>query len=346
VRLDAPGFVDAGRIDFEPALGRLAPHEGRTAHVGDLLHRLARGQAMGDLDDGALGIAVQQQVALGVHHDRAADLVLPVVVMRDATQRAFDAAEHDRHVAPGFLAALRVDDGRAVGPLAADVAGRVGVVAANLAVRRVAVDHRIHVAGGHAEEQVRLAQHLEGVGALPVGLRDDADAKALRLQHAADDRHAEARMVDVGIAGDDDDVAAVPAQGIHLGARRRQELRRAETGRPVLAVAGQRLGGAGEKGDVDGGVHGARTAEGAVWAQPDRLESGGPVAGNRGFYGFLAFSVLSHPRQGLREMHSVPCRLGPNLESIGAEPHGTLTKGAHGQTQGDGLPAGPSSQGA
>jgi hypothetical protein len=77
----------------------------------------------------------------------------------------------------GFAAALRIDDGRAVGALAADVAGRVGVVAADLAVRRVAVDHRIHVAGGHAEEQVRLAQRLEGLGALPVGLGDDAHAK-------------------------------------------------------------------------------------------------------------------------------------------------------------------------
>jgi hypothetical protein len=258
VRLDAAGLVHAGGVDFEPAFGRFvaaAAHEGGAAHVGDLLHRFLAGQAVGNLDDGALGVAVQQQVALGIDDDRAAHLVRPVVVVRDAAQRALDAAEDDRHVVPGFPAALRIHDGRAVGARAADVAGRVGVVAADLAVRGVAVDHRIHVAGGYAEEQVRLAQRLEGLGALPVGLRDDAHAKALRLQHAADHRHAEAGVVDVGVARDHDDVAAVPAERVHFLARGRQELGRAETGRPVLAVAGQRLGGAREKGDVDGGVH-------------------------------------------------------------------------------------------
>jgi hypothetical protein len=36
--------------------------------------------------------------------------------------------------------------------------------------------------------------------------------KALRFEQAADQRHAEARMVDIGVAGDQDDVAGIPAQ--------------------------------------------------------------------------------------------------------------------------------------
>ena len=46
---------------------------------------------------------------------------------------------------------------------------------------------------------------------------------ALRFEQAADDGHAEARVIHVGIAGDDDDIALVPAQRGHLGARHRQE---------------------------------------------------------------------------------------------------------------------------
>ncbi|MNQ15215.1 hypothetical protein D3C85_281820 [compost metagenome] len=290
VRLDAARLVDAGGVDLEPGLGRFAAHIGGAAHVGDLLHRLLGGQAVRDLDDGALGVAVQQQVALGVDDDGAAHLVRPVVVVRDAAQAAFDAAEDDRHVVPGFLAALRIHDGRAVGARAADVAGGVGVVAADLPVGRVAVDHRIHVAGRDAEEQVRLAQHLEGLGALPVGLRDDAHAKALRLEHAADDRHAEAGVVDVGVARDHDDVAAVPAERVHLLARGRQELGRAETGRPVLAVAGQRLGGTRKKGDVDGGVH--------RW---ERTAPGRRLCGQPSILGFSSISVaLKIPCPGMR----------------------------------------------
>ncbi len=250
-----PGWSTVVESIWNQPSGRGALDERGAAHVGDLVHRLLRGQPVRDLDNGALGVAVQQQVALGIDQDGAAHLVGPVVVVRDAAQAAFDAAQDDGDVLERLAAALAVDDGGAIGPLAADVAWGVGIVAADLAVRGVAVDHRIHVAGGDAEEQVRLAQRLERIGALPIGLRDDADPKALRLERAADHRHAEARVIHVGVAGDDDDVAAVPAELIHLRPAHRQERCRAETRRPVLAVTGERLGGAREKGNVDGGVH-------------------------------------------------------------------------------------------
>src|SRR5581483_12131204 len=71
----------------------------------------------------------------------------------------------------------------------------------------------------------------------PVGLGDDSDPEALCFEHAPDDRHAEARMVDVSIPADDDDVAAVPAEDLHFGARQGQERGRAEALGPVFAVA-------------------------------------------------------------------------------------------------------------
>ena len=251
-----PGCVHAGGIDLEPALRGFAAHKGGAAHVGDLLNWLAGGQAVGDFNNGALGVAVQQQIAFAVHHHRAADLVRPVVVMRDAAQAAFDAAEHDGHFGEGLAAALAVDDGGAVRPLAAHVAGGVGVVAADFAVRRVAVDHGIHVAAGHAPKQVGLAELFEGFGAGPVGLGDDADPKPLVFQHAADHGHAETGVVHIGVAGDQHNVAAVPAQLGHFGPTHRQKRRRAKALRPEFAVTGQRFGFAREKGDVYKGVHG------------------------------------------------------------------------------------------
>lgn len=77
----------------------------------------------------------------------------------------------------------------------------------------------------------------------PVRLRDDADAEALGFQQAADDGHAEGRVIDVGITGDDDDVATVPAELIHLFPAHRQERCGTETLGPVLRVVEQRLGG-------------------------------------------------------------------------------------------------------
>lgn len=139
-----------------------------------------------------------------------------------------------RHVFPGFFAALGVDEGCAVRTFARHVIRRVGVVMAQLTVSGIAVDHRVHVARGHAEEQVRFTQTHKVVFAVPVGLGDDPHAEALRLKHAATDGHAEARVVNVGIARDQNDIAAVPAQLVHLFPGHRQERRRSKAGRPVL----------------------------------------------------------------------------------------------------------------
>jgi hypothetical protein len=58
----------------------------------------------------------------------------------------------------GLATALRIDDDGAVRTPVGLAARRVGVVGTRLAVGGVAIDHRIHVAGGDAEEQVRLAE--------------------------------------------------------------------------------------------------------------------------------------------------------------------------------------------
>ena len=183
--------------------------------------------------------------------------------MRNATQRALDSAQDDGNILESFPTALRIHQRGAIGPLAANIARRIGVVATDFAIGGVAVDHRIHVAGGYAEKQIRLAQRLECSRAVPLGLRDDADPETLRLQHAPDHRHAKARMVDVGVASDQNDVATVPAQRLHFGARHRQELGRTQARSPMLAVAAKRFCRAREKRNVDRGVHARHSGGGS-----------------------------------------------------------------------------------
>ena len=251
--------IHLGRIDLKPAAPGLVvwpAHKGGAAHIGDRLYRLARGQPVRNLHNRPLSVAVQQQIALGVYHDRAAHLVGPVVVMRNAAQRTLNAAQHDRHVLEGLAAALAVDNGCPVGPLPAHVTRGIGVVTADLAVGGVAVDHGVHVARRHAPEQVGLAQRLEGLGALPVWLGNDAHPETLHFEHAPDHRHAKAGVVHIGIARDQHDVTTVPAQFVHLGPAHRQERRCTKACSPVLAVARQRFSGAREKRDVNRGVHG------------------------------------------------------------------------------------------
>ena len=235
-RIQLARLIDRRRIDFCPAFGHGMTHERGPAQIGDVLDLFALAESMCDLDDLALSIAVDEQVRLRIQQDRAAHFLGPVIEMRDATQAGFDAADHDRYVAVRFAHALRIHDDGSIGTFAAFAAGRVGVIAADAAIRGVAIHHRIHVAAGHAEEQIRFAEPLEVLFRMPVGLRDDADAKSLSFEDPADDGHAEARMIHVGIACHDDDVAAVPPEHVHFLARHRQERSRPEAGRPVLAI--------------------------------------------------------------------------------------------------------------
>ena len=78
------------------------------------------------------------------------------------------------------------------------------------------VNHRIHVAGGNAEKQVRLAERLERLCRLPIGLGDHAHPETLRFQHSAYHRHAKTGVINVAVPGDDNDVATVPSQLLHL----------------------------------------------------------------------------------------------------------------------------------
>ena len=89
MRLDPARLIHAGRVNLKPALRGLIARpadEGRAADVRHGQNRLPGRQAVGDFDNRALGIAIQQQVAFGVHHHTAAHLVRPVVVVRDAAQ--------------------------------------------------------------------------------------------------------------------------------------------------------------------------------------------------------------------------------------------------------------------
>ena len=235
-RIEGPRRVQMRGVHLDPAVRRGAPHEGRAADVGQRADVLSGRQAMGDLADLPLGIAVDQQVRTGIEQHRAPCLVRPVVVVRDPAQRRLDAADHDRDVAEGLARALRIDDHGPVRALSRRAIRRVGIVAADPPVRGVAIDHRVHVSGGDAKDQVRPAEPRKRGGVRPVRLSDDADPESLRLQHAADDRHAETRVVDVRVARPDDHVAAVPAERVHFRPRRGQERRHAEPAGPVLAV--------------------------------------------------------------------------------------------------------------
>ena len=213
--------IQAGGIDAAPARQRLFHHDGGIAHIADLVDGFAHRQAMRDFHQRTLAVAEHQHIGLGVHQHRAAHGIGPVIIMRGTAQAGLDAAKDHRHVFPRLFTALGVDQGGAVRAFTRHVAGGVSIVMAQLTVGGVAVDHRVHIARGHAEEQVRLTQAHKVVFAVPVRLGNDPHPEPLRFQHTAADGHPEARVVDVGVAGHQNNVAAIPAKLVHLFTRHR-----------------------------------------------------------------------------------------------------------------------------
>ena len=175
--------------------------------------------------------------------------------MGNATKRAFDATQNNRYIFISFFAPLGINNGRAIGTLAADITSCISVIAAHFAIRRIPVDHRVHIARGHAKKQIRLTKGFEGFGALPVGLGNDTHPKSLIFKHSANHGHAKARMIHVRITRDNNDVTTIPAKLRHLLAAHRQERRHAKARGPELAIAAQGLSIAGKKGNVGVGSH-------------------------------------------------------------------------------------------
>ena len=184
-----------------------------------------------------------------------ADAVAPVVVVRQPPQRSLDSADHHRHVREQFLEAARVHGRRVVGSPARGGARRVRVARAPLLRGGVVIDHRVHVAARHAEEEPRAAAGRE-VGQparlVPAGLADDADLESARGEQARDQGDAERRVIDVGVAVDQDDVELFPPSPpgvvqrhrevcLRSGTRRRPAAARAdldEAGHPAFITAG------------------------------------------------------------------------------------------------------------
>ena len=231
---------------------------GGAAHVAQVAYGLAGGEAACDLPDGALAHAEDQQVCLAVEQDRAAQLIHPVVVVRDAAQRGLDTAEHDRETRERLAAEVRVDDGGPVRTAVGLASRAVLVLAPHLLLCGELVQHRVEVARAHTDEQPRPAHARDVLGPLPVGLGDEAHLVTAALEEASDQHGTKRRVVDVGVPTDNQDVELVPAAGLHVLPTGRQKITTAN-GLPTVLGALQ----------LDGG-HGA-----GVWPLGPRFASPG-----------------------------------------------------------------------
>jgi len=131
--------------------------------------------------------------------------------MGEPPQACLDAADHDGNVAVGLTHAVRVYYCGPVGPEPCCASGRVVVFFTRSFSGCIVGDHRVEVAARDAEEETRFPEPPEIVCLSPIRLGNDAHPEPGRLEDPPDHRRAVGRMVDIGVAGDKDDVGAVPS---------------------------------------------------------------------------------------------------------------------------------------
>ena len=93
------------------------------------------------------------------------------------------------------------------------------------------VEHRVHVARRNREAESRPAERAPRFAGVPVGLAEDRHSVAFAFQEAAEQSHGETGVINIGIAGHEDHVNAVPSSVRDRFGGHRQELGRGGLGR-------------------------------------------------------------------------------------------------------------------
>ena len=210
-------LIEGGTGDRRIRKRLLQPAE--IAGPPDIVHGggvLPGGHPRGDLGQRMLPHAEAEQVGARFLQNGGAHGVIPVIVVGKAAQRGFQPADDDGDRAVRLADEPAIDDGRAVGAQPGPVAGGIGIPAAQAAGRGIVRHHRVDVAPGDQKAQPGTAEPLHILRGIKTGLGQDGDPIALGLQHPADDRHPEAGMIHIGIAGDIDKVRGLPAAGRHF----------------------------------------------------------------------------------------------------------------------------------
>ena len=215
-RINFPRRIQTRGINPTPARQGFFNNNRGVTHIADLADRLPHCQAVRNFNQRALAVAEHQHIGFRIHQHRAAYGIRPVIIVRGTTQAGFNTAEDHRHVFPGLFTALGIDQRRTIRALARHVIRRIGVVMAQSAIGGITVDHRVHVARCDAEKQIRFPQTHKIIFAVPVRLGNDANTETLRFQHTTANRHPKARMIDIRITGNQNNVAAIPAKLIHF----------------------------------------------------------------------------------------------------------------------------------
>ena len=164
--------------------------------------------------------AIDEQVGATLLQDAGAQGLLPIVVVGDAPQGGLDASQHHGHIGIELFENVGVDDARHFRSHVVTSIGAVSVFRTQATGSGVAIHHRVHISRRDAEEKAWAAEALEvAIVAVPRGLGHNANAKPFGFKQSSNDCCSKGRVVDIGIAGEKNDVGLCPTAKLHFALR-------------------------------------------------------------------------------------------------------------------------------
>ena len=190
---------------------RLVGHKGHLIYLTQQFGIIAVTHSFSHLLHYPLTHSIDKQVGTALHNHRGLQAVAPIVVVRKAAQRSLNATHNNRHVGIETFENLRIYRSGVVGAETRLTTSRIGIVATQAYVGCIVIYHRIHSSGRDAKEQAWRTQLGEVTQIVtPVGLRHDGYAIPLSLKQTANNGCTECRVVDIGIAREDDYIDVIP----------------------------------------------------------------------------------------------------------------------------------------
>ena len=195
----------------------------RAADIADFFHRNASIKKLCDAKYYFFAHTIGENISARVYEDTAANLIIPIIVVSVASERGFEAADYNRYIAECFAYTVTIDDNGAVGAFAHNSAGRIIVIGSFFTRDGIVCDHGVDIACADQKTKARARIFHKGVSAFIIGLGEDSDSEACVLKHAGDYSSAETGVIDVSVAGDINEVGAIPATFFHIGAAKRKK---------------------------------------------------------------------------------------------------------------------------
>ena len=154
---------------------------------GNLANRDSCVQSIGDSNNRFFAHSVADHISATVEQNRSFQLVGPVVVVCQATQRSLHTTHDKRGVFIGSSNQIAINHRRVIGAQAHLPTRGIKIAIAVFFCNRIVAHHRIHVSRTYQKRQAGLAEHIDAGGVMPIRLRNNAHFVAICLKQSGDE---------------------------------------------------------------------------------------------------------------------------------------------------------------